>query len=101
LDIIIKIDEAKQSIELEGLAIEIEENEDGWLAFCPDLKVLTYSNESQQKAIEDLKLAIDGFAKVHFEDGTIQNALQTLGWVAQIPSNNKGKLTFIKKTSQN
>lgn len=85
---IIKINEQKNEIEL-NIGIALDKREGGWIAFCPSLKVLGYSNESKEKAFEDLKLSFNDFFQVHFEDDTLEEALSSFGWTTKFMENKK------------
>lgn len=51
-----------------------------WIAFCPALKTFGYSNESEEKALEDFDRAIETFFYVQGTLGCLGSVLQNLGW---------------------
>lgn len=51
-----------------------------WIFFSPHLKTFGYSKESEEKALEDFKIALKTFFDVHKERGTVEKALFHFGW---------------------
>lgn len=81
---VIKINERNGELELSDIDISMDEQADGWVAFCPGLKVLGYSNISDQEALDDLKEALEGFFKIHLEEKTLKKALIEFGWTSKV-----------------
>jgi len=81
---IIKINEQNGELELSDIDITMDEQENGWLAYCEGLKVLGYSNKSDQDALEDLKCGLEGFFKIHLEASTLKEALLEFGWTSKV-----------------
>lgn len=86
---VIKINEQNGELELSDIDITLDEQENGWLAYCEGLKVLGYSNESSEDALEDLKCALEVFFKIHLEENTLKAALLEFGWTSKVVEEQK------------
>lgn len=74
------VDNKAGIITVSGLGIAIDERKQGWIAYCPSLKVLGYSNENEQGAIDEFNISLDAFFNIHLSDGTLSEALTQFGW---------------------
>ncbi len=87
---VIKINEQNNELALSDIDITMDEQEKGWIAYCAGLKVIGYSNESKQDALEDLKHALEGFFKIHLAEKTLKKALLEFGWTSKIVEETNG-----------
>lgn len=86
---VIKINEQNGELELSDIDITLDEQENGWLAYCEGLKVLGYSNKSSEDALEDLKCALEAFFKIHLKENTLKAALLEFGWASKVVEEKK------------
>lgn len=78
------VDKKAGTITVSGLGLAIDKRKQGWIAYCPSLKVLGYSNESEQNAIDEFNISIDAFFNIHLTDGTLGEALTEFGWKPRV-----------------
>ena len=87
----------------ENLRVCVEERESSWSVICEDLKLVGYSRESADDAIDDFKHSLDCFYRVHLDDGTLDDALVSFGWIRKksndIEAEKRGKYKELKSIS--
>lgn len=66
--------------------VRIRKREGSWTIYSPLFKTLGYSTESEEKALEDYKIALNNFFQIHIERGTLEEALTKFGWKYNKPT---------------
>lgn len=67
-----------------NLPVSLSKRNGKFIAFCPVLKSLGYSSNSEDEAITDLFNSLDGFFRIHLKNNTLDKALTSFEWQQQM-----------------
>lgn len=74
-----KVD-GKTRIRIKNLGLAVKRGQKSWTVYCPNLKVLGYSNKSQRQALIDFEENLFAFFSIHLHKESLHQTLLSFEW---------------------